>query len=580
MTRPLDPAGLVRALSRETSAGAPSMGAMPSGESDGHPGMLARVLGDEATGVLHVGTDRGALSFTRSDAARFHSVPFETSAQPGPVAVVTHDARRLTCLLDHLAEVGLGTSFAVAADTHDSSTLADWVSIAVRHPHTALLLLDVDTPEHPETLAEAIAPLSEQLPVLRCRGIPASPERALEGSWWASLGVLRPSSDSVAAASARLLVGPLPTVGDRWHHVTHSSVGEVDVPHTARTVCNGLDPLIDAVNDALSTTHVDAVVVSLPTLTAEETARIHEASRRWAELSDEVACILTSHAGALACHQLATRIPPALAVLDGRAAGAALRLAATWPSESGTARLRALPGPADPSRLRRVAADIRRLPHLTADPATQKEIAAGLGLPAAPHSVVRYLEDTLMASANLGFPIELSVWNPGGKAPDIRPEIAEDSTDARQAAEAMLGAARRASGMEASLVLRPLPRGAPKFRVEISCHARFGPVVRIEDQRGNVQTSVGLPGPSTYSLCLEPLQLPAAHHQAACSALRQATEVAYVGHRVLLQQSSGEELLPVLTLGPLALSTGGPLIIRAHLEWSRRPSPAPGPSAS
>lgn len=545
MTEVRDPADIVRHCARSDPQEEPS-----------------RVAESARGGALRIDPDGEALSFVRRDGARFHAGRLAEPRASGPVAVLTDHPRRLAAWMSDLAERGLGTSFGAAVTPGSAEELADWIEVAVRHPMTRLLLLDVPTPEALGPLRDTLSAVAGEQPVFRVDRERDQPDGDLLRSWWQHLGVLSHSRGEPLCAALRLLCGPLPDAGGRWRVVVGPGTepGRAGATDAEAVVAGAVGEAVEAACSFLRTTAHDLVLLHLPELTEAELEEIAVRLSDPDQARSEVGLLVVLHGSAAQCRRLAERLPPGTGVVEAREAARAVSIGTSWPTEpGGTSRLRALPGPADASRLRRVAMALRRDPGHVAPVEAQREVAAGMGIPLAPSTVVRYVEDAPMAAAALGFPVEISAWAPhvaDGMAEAA--EIVPDSARLGRIAHDLLSTARRRGGMEAGLLLRPVPVGTPAFTVHVVEHARFGPMVSLEGN-GRTWRSVGLPVRSLYGDALAPLDLPPAIRAATEQSLQRGVEAAFVAHDLLRQHLGPEGCRLALSIRPLRLLAGGPL---------------------
>lgn len=585
MTAPLDPPALLRwctrqrhhtlptnvpeALAANLRAGGDSVQA-----ADGHDGTPPLSIGcPEQTGILTLGTDGGGISFARRDGSRFHALCLPSPPDTGPIAIVTSTTRRLVTLTERLADAGLATSLAVADPDAPPERFADWIAAAARHPATALLLLDALPSGDLAPVTEVLAPLADRLPILYTQPGVHPDERSLTMAWSTSIGALTAPDDATAAAIARLLLGPHGGTDDRWALIGPSWTPTFGRAPATRIHANNLDGLVDAAERALDTTAHDGVVVAIPSLSPEELDTLQSAAARWQQRADEVACVIVGLGGAATTGRLARTIPPPIAVLDATVASAALDLVADWPTRTeGSARLRALGGPADPSRLRRAAATVRARPAATTDPIVQAEIAASIGLAANPATFVRYIEDAPVKAAALGFPVEVAPSCSNTDNPRAAsPRLVRTSHELQAVADPMLAAARRSGGLDAGLLLRAWPEQSEALVLTLDRHPRYGDTMRLDGPRDRHLQAVGLPGAETLATFLTRSGLNEPHTTALVAALQPTIDAAVIAHRSLAPPG---EPAPTLTLH-LLVTDGRALVHRLHLAWPDR-NPVPG----
>lgn len=138
------------------------------------------------------------------------------------------------------------------------------------------------------------------------------------------------------------------------------------------------------------------------------------------------------------------------------------------------------PRPRDPARLRRALAAARRPDAAVFAPEIQSDLVGALGLPFARARRAGYLEDALIAAAELGYPLRMTAIHPAQRWPEVPVWIAvRRSDDLLSDGEALLASVRAEVGQRAELVVAD----SPEVRHEVECvarrHERYGVVVDV-----------------------------------------------------------------------------------------------------
>ena len=166
--------------------------------------------------------------------------------------------------------------------------------------------------------------------------------------------------------------------------------------------------------------------------------------------------------------------------------------------------------PRDPSRLRRIVRDLKTQDAGLFSPSSQADLVAALGLPAARAVRVPYLEDCLIAAAELGYPLRLAAVH-SDMGPDAEPHWVDvpSSEELMECAEVELSATNRAIGRRAELLFSEARLAhAWTLRIQASRHADFGAVVLLSHQ--NRETVFVPPGPADLAGELRRLGFPPA----------------------------------------------------------------------
>ncbi|MFT6397942.1 MAG: hypothetical protein ACJAYU_002697 [Bradymonadia bacterium] len=208
------------------------------------------------------------------------------------------------------------------------------------------------------------------------------------------------------------------------------------------------------------------------------------------------------------------------------------------------------PRPRDASRLRRVTRAMSVESAAGYSPATQADLIGALGLPYARSTRVGYLEDALIAAAELGYPLRLAAIHAQMRLPEEPAWVSVlESSQLMRIAEAELSRANRSLGLRAELILAEAQRAATtEIRVHGVLHPDYGIVVRVSADAESVV--VIPPMPMDPERLLSELGLPVEHttlRAAIADGVRSA-------HSALAEVSSISELTLSLDIGPTGFS--------------------------
>ena len=225
--------------------------------------------------------------------------------------------------------------------------------------------------------------------------------------------------------------------------------------------------------------------------------------------------------------------------------GVGLECLRTW--ERARRRLaQPLPKPRDVSRLRRVVRAMKSEESAPLSADVQADLIGALGLPYARSTRVSYLEDSLIAAAELGYPLRLAAVH-SEMTLEQEPSWVDvpDSSHLMRIAEAELGAATRSLGRRAELLIAEAQRAATvEIGVRGLLHSEYGIVVRLS--AGDATTTVIPPVTMEPARQLERLGLPTEH-----TTLRAAiSDGVRSAHSALAEVSSISEIALSLDVGP------------------------------
>jgi hypothetical protein len=167
--------------------------------------------------------------------------------------------------------------------------------------------------------------------------------------------------------------------------------------------------------------------------------------------------------------------------------------------------------PRDAGRLRRALRELEGQSAGLYSPTVQADLVAALGLPHARAVRVPYLEDCLIASAELGYPLRLAAIHADMSFADAPAWVLVRAVDElMEHAERELLTMNRAIGRRAELVLSESLAGQGwPLSILATRHEDFGVVVTVSHNRDSA--SFVPPGPADLALELERLGLPTQH---------------------------------------------------------------------
>lgn len=432
----------------------------------------------------------------------------------------------------------------------EETSLADALDAAARHPATACVLILAHTLTGHAQFAAICRAAAPHLPLLFVSAADLSADPYL-APWLHSIGVLRVPSLAEALDALPVLTKLDSPAGNRCLVVGgDESLLCASAASVERAGFEVEYRIGQTLADALGRLDHDVVltVVEEP-VDAQEKVAVALAEARAAH--DELPLLIVAD-GSPAWRSILEQFLDADSVcVVGPTVnlGAGLACLSEW--ERSRRRL-AQPGPRtrDASRLRRVVRAMRSEGAVAYSPATQADLIGALGLPYARSVRVAYLEDSLIAAAELGYPLRIAAVHSGMTLPEqpIWMRVPE-SSQLMQIAEAELGAATRSIGRRAELVIAEAQKAETvELRVRGMRHPAYGIVVLISS--GDESTVVIPPATMEPSRQLAALGLPN-DHTTFRAAIADGVRSAY---SALAEVSSITEIALSLDVGPTGFS--------------------------
>lgn len=458
-----------------------------------------------------------------------------------------------TASLARRAESSLETrGIAVASVSHvqEGVTIADALDSAARHPATTCVLILAHAITDHGHFAGISRAASPHVPIIYVSATDMSADAHLR-PWLASIGLLE-----------------LPTLGDALDALP--VVTALDSPAGARCMAVGGDEALIRASAAsiekagfvvdfhIGQTLADASVgfehdliltVLEEPIDAQEQLAVSVAEARAAH--PELPLIVVADGSAEWGALLRRLVDSGSVCVAGPTVelGTGLTCLGEW--ERSTRMLaHPRPRPRDASRLRRVVSAMKVKSVAAYSPATQADLIGALGLPYARSTRVGYLEDCLIAAAELGYPLRLAAVHAEMRLPEEPAWVSvPDSSQLMRTAESVLSTANRLLGRRAELVIAEAQKAAMfEVRVLGLVHPDYGVVVHVSS---GGRSTVVIPPMSVDSANLaNELELPPEH-----TTLRAAVADGVLSAYSALTEVSGiAELALSLDVGPTGFS--------------------------
>ncbi len=398
----------------------------------------------------------------------------------GAVAIVADDDAWADALRLRAERLGAPVIETVVPDRGDPRAAAHALDRLARRESVgavAVALADVGDAAAFGEIARAAGP---HVPICVLDGERAAGHDPWRGPWLASLGavVCRRVDELLAAAWTLALVDP---------------------PAGPRVAVCGAGATADWLRDAIaSAVGVDVETTSVPAATCLAGTE-HDLVVALLDPSTDLAAL----AGAVAAHDevglvaIAPRRTPdatvaraalgvvGVPVFDGPDALVdGLSALAAWVAGIDRIGQTSAPRVADAHRLRRAVANVRDGRTRADDADVRADIIAALGQHVAPWRRIHYVEDALVASGDLGYPVALV---PEGDV-DTAALVARDADAIARAAERALAAARARPDAPRTAIVRHHVDAATRVSVTAARHPNYGAVLAVSDGRRTVRS--------------------------------------------------------------------------------------------
>lgn len=400
-----------------------------------------------------------------------------------------------------------GLTVATSESAADHATLAGALDAAARHPATACVLVYAHRVGSYPRFASVCQAVTPHLPVVFVPAGDFAEDSALK-PWLESTGAVELRSMS-EALDAIPVVGALDVPADNRCVVIGGDESLLGAAATAakragfqvetRQGSTLADALGDLVNDL-----VVAVIEQPPDQLDQVAAAIGEARSAHPDLP----LVIIADGDEAWSKSVRTFVDAgSVCVLDPTVdVAVGLRALADWERRR---RIVARPPdkPRDAARLRRF---VKASPDALYSPSAQAELVGALGLPSARATRAAYLEDALVAAAELGYPLRLAAVHSSMRPPD-EPEwiAAGSSTELSERAESALAAKTRTLGQRAELLLTESSNGeGVTISVSAFRHDDFGVLVTVTSGRRTARFVP--PGPADISALVQAIGLPSA----------------------------------------------------------------------
>ncbi len=438
---------------------------------------------------FEIGRERGFFVRLSADAPPVEQTPFPSGLRRGPVALITDSTPLLRRLATALDRRDLGCSFAVVPDAAGRPSLGAALDAAARHPDIAAILIAIDTIDEADAFADVARRVAHHLPIL-CVAY-GGDDDPFRQPWVERLGLIamRTLHDAVDAMPFMVDLEP-PT--DRRCCILTPSEGlgrylRARITAAGYHVEQGTESGPDALDDALGRTEWDIVVAVADEPSSEPdreavVSRVAAARRR----HEDIPCVVVANGSAGWPGFLRRALAPVgIPVIEtGAEVEHGLRALSRWarPRPDATVARQTV---RDAGRLRKAIRALRAPGASAFGQTIQREILGAMGLPGLTMTAVRYLEDSLIAAADLGYPVRIAAQYPGqdwGRPP--RWQDASDSEALIATGQSLLAEAQRNAPGQGELLIAPAQGSSGALLVEASRHPQFGPVAAVATGSG------------------------------------------------------------------------------------------------
>lgn len=538
--------------------------------SNGGVGLRVAVGHPDESAIFSVYGERGACAVYNGE--RWLAISARRMAlERGPCAIIGDSNPLSERAVAALHERAVGVSFFATTDPAGRPGLSALVDAAARSSEVAVIALVIANGEALAECAATLRKVTRHVPVLLL-GVTddSDPWRR---AWLDSLGVLTVSRLDELATVAAAIAFVDPPAGEVARVIAESSGvwawlagrarevgiavegggpwGRATSPHGVR----GHDEVIDEIGRSLGATSIDWVIASVPQPRSFHAAQ--QAAQSLASLvarNPEVPLFLLA-AGDESWHGALRHALPRSAVLRATDdPGVALGHVLAWRNALADRGRPLETTPVDTARVRRALSRMTDAVPMW-HPELLAEHCAAMGLRAVRYRRVSYVEDAMIAAAELSYPVQLSVIHRGQDAETMPTRhTAANSEVLLQTCKTLLADAQRATGERADLLVRSTPAMHDTWRVRVERHRTHGTDVTL--QRGGARWLGVLPPQPAELVELFPLD-DAEAAGALCEAVRALRSLVVAMDELSRVTAEVEQAGSVLAVRWLAVERGG-----------------------